>query len=98
MIIELKTNKLTHQDLGQLDMYVRMYNDLKRQADDNPTIGLLLCTETDNVVAKYSVLQDNKQLFASKYMAYLPTEEELIREIEQQKIFIQEQQNKHHGE
>ena len=98
VIIELKTNKLTHQDLGQLDMYVRMYNDLKRQADDNPTIGLLLCTETDNVVAKYSVLQDNKQLFASKYMAYLPTEEELIREIEQQKIFIQEQQNKHHGE
>lgn len=71
-------------------MYVRMYDELRRQSDDNPTIGLLLCTETDGIVAKYSVLKDNKQLFASKYMQYLPTEEELIREIEQQKILLQE--------
>ncbi|MFT4061599.1 MAG: PDDEXK nuclease domain-containing protein [Edaphocola sp.] len=92
VIIELKTNKLSHQDIGQLDMYVRMYNDLKRQPDDNPTIGLLLCTETDSIVAKYSVLNDNKQLFTSKYIQYLPTEEELIREIEQQKLFFELQQ------
>lgn len=92
VIVELKTNKLTHQDIGQLDMYVRMYDDLKRQADDNPTIGLLLCTETDSVVAKYSVLNENKQLFVSKYVKYLPTEEELIREIEQQKMFFENQQ------
>ncbi len=91
VIVELKTNKLTHQDIGQLDMYVRMYDDLKRQDDDNPTIGLLLCTETDSIVAKYSVLNDNKKLFASKYMQHLPTEEELIREIKQQKVFIEMQ-------
>jgi predicted nuclease of restriction endonuclease-like (RecB) superfamily len=93
VIVELKTNKLTHQDIGQLDMYVRMFDDLKRQKDDNPTIGLLLCTETDSVVAKYSVLNENKQLFTSKYMKYLPTEEELKQEIELQKIFLQEQKN-----
>ncbi|NLE62304.1 MAG: DUF1016 domain-containing protein [Bacteroidales bacterium] len=99
VIIELKTNKLTHQDIGQLDMYVRMYDDLKRQSDDNPSIGLLLCTETDSILAKYSVLNDNKQLFASKYMQYLPTEEELIKEIEQQKLFFETQQNiNKHGE
>ncbi|MCZ2102481.1 MAG: PDDEXK nuclease domain-containing protein [Chitinophagales bacterium] len=91
VIIELKTNKLSHQDIGQLDMYVRMYDDLKRQPDDNPTIGLLLCTETDSIVAKYSVLNDNKQLFSSKYLQYLPTEEELIREIEQQKLYFEMQ-------
>lgn len=94
VIIELKTDKLTHQDIGQLDMYVRMYDDLKRQSNDNPTIGLLLCTETDSIIAKYSVLNENKQLFASKYMKYLPTEEELKREIEQQKLFFETQQNK----
>lgn len=99
IIVELKTNKLTHQDIGQLDMYVRMYDDLKRQSDDNPSIGLLLCTETDSILAKYSVLNDNKQLFASKYMQYLPTEEELIKEIEQQKLFFETQQNiNKHGE
>jgi len=80
-------------------MYVRMYDDLKRQSDDNPSIGLLLCTETDSILAKYSVLNDNKQLFASKYMQYLPTEEELIKEIEQQKLFFETQQNiNKHGE
>ena len=89
VIVELKTNKLTHQDIGQLDMYVRMYDDLKKQEDDNPTIGLLLCTETDGIVAKYSVLHDNPQLFASKYVQYLTSEDELIREIEQQRALLQ---------
>lgn len=89
VIVELKTEKLTHQDIGQLDMYVRMYDDLQKRPDDNPTIGLLLCTETDSVVAKYSVLNDSSQLFASKYMAYLPSEEELVREIENQKMIFE---------
>lgn len=89
VIVELKTEKLTHQDIGQLDMDVRMYDDLQKRPDDNPTIGLLLCTETDSVVAKYSVLNDSSQLFASKYMAYLPSEEELVREIENQKMIFE---------
>ncbi len=91
VIFELKTHKLTHQDVGQLDMYVRMYDDLFKGADDNPTIGVLLCTDTDNTIARYSVLHENEQLFAAKYMAYLPTEEELRHEIEQQKRFFLEQ-------
>lgn len=89
VIVELKTKKLTHQDIGQLDMYVRMYDDLKKQENDNPTIGLLLCTDTDSTVIKYSVLNDNKNLFASKYVNYLPSEEELINEIERQKILFE---------
>ena len=88
VIIELKTNKINHQDVGQLDMYVRMYDDLKRTEGDNPTIGILLCTETDNTIAKYSVLKENKQLFATKYMNYLPTEKELVDEIERQRLIL----------
>jgi predicted nuclease of restriction endonuclease-like (RecB) superfamily len=88
VIVELKTTKITHQDIGQLDMYVRMYDDLKCGKDDNPTIGLLLCTETDQTIAKYSVLNKSKQMFAAKYMDYLPTEEELVAEIERQKILL----------
>ena len=91
VIIELKTNKISHQDIGQLDMYVRMYDDLKKQDTDNPTIGILLCTETDNVIVKYSVLNQNEQLFATKYLAYLPSEAELIAEIEREKIIIKQQ-------
>jgi YhcG PDDEXK nuclease domain len=91
VIVELKTQKITHQDIGQLDMYVRMYDDLKKQASDNPTIGILLCTETDSTIAKYSVLDQNQQLFATKYLPYLPTEEELIAEIEREKIIIKQQ-------
>jgi len=86
VLIELKTTKLNHQDIGQLDMYVRMYYDLKKQPSDNPTIGILLCTETDHTIAKYSILNDKEQLFASKYMPYLPSESELIAEIEREKI------------
>lgn len=86
VIFDLKTTKLTHQDVGQLDMYVRMFDDLKKQADDNPTIGILLCTEKDETVVKYSVLSDKQQLFATKYMAYLPTEQELKQLIEQDRL------------
>ena len=88
VIFELKTHRLTHQDIGQLDMYVRMYDDLVKGDDDQPTIGVLLCTDTDNTIARYSVLNDSDQLFATKYMPYMPTEEELRREIEQQKEFF----------
>lgn len=92
VIVELKTDKITHQDIGQLDMYVRMFDDLERPQGDNPTIGLLLCTETDKTIAKYSVLSESKQLFASKYLPYLPTEEELIAEIEREKQILRDQQ------
>lgn len=94
VLFELKTHPLTHQDVGQLDMYVRMYDDLVKGDDDNPTIGVLLCTDTDNTIARYSVLHESAQLFAAKYMTYMPTEEELRREIEQQKQFFIEQHSK----
>ena len=90
VIFELKTHKMSHADIGQLDMYVRMYDDLMKADDDNPTIGVLLCTDTDSTVAKYSVLNESQQLFATKYMPYMPTEEELRHEIEQQKQFFLE--------
>lgn len=82
VIIDLKSGKLTHQDVGQMDMYVRMYDDLEKAENDNPTIGIILCTDKDNTVVKYSVLNDNENLFVSKYQLYLPTEEELKAEIE----------------
>ena len=95
VLIDLKTSKITHQDVGQMDMYVRMYDELKRGEGDNPTIGILLCAETDEDIARYSVLHDNDHLFASKYMLYLPTPEQLRREIERQKeIFLLQQQEK----
>ena len=76
-----------------MDMYVRMYDERVKRKDDNPTIGILLCSETDNDIARYSVLHDNNQLYASKYMTYMPTEEELRNEIEQQKEFFRLQHN-----
>ena len=82
LLIDLKMHKLTHQDVGQMDMYVRMYEAHKRRPDDNPTIGLILCSEHNHSVAKYSVLNDSQQLFASKYLTELPSEEELQRELE----------------
>lgn len=88
VLIDLKTSKLRHQDVGQMDMYVRMYDEMVRPEGHNPTIGLLLCAETDEDIARYSVLNDNDQLFAAKYLTYMPTEEELRREIEQQKEFF----------
>lgn len=87
VLIDLKTNPITHQDVGQMYMYVRMYDERIRGEGDNPTIGIVLCSETDEDIARYSVLHDNNQLFASKYMLYMPTEEELRREIELQKTF-----------
>ena len=83
VLIDLKTEKLGHADIGQIDMYVRMYNDLKKGKDDNPTIGIVLCTEKDETVVKYSVLAENENLFASKYRLYLPKEEELKQLIDQ---------------
>ena len=92
VLIDLKTSKITHQDVGQMDMYIRMYDDLKKRDDDNPTLGLVLCTDTDENIAKYSILHGNEQLFASKYKLYLPTDEELRAEIEAQKQFFLMQQ------
>jgi predicted nuclease of restriction endonuclease-like (RecB) superfamily len=97
VLFDLKTGKLTHQDTGQMDMYIRMFDDLKKQDDDNPTIGIILCTEKDETVVKYSILNDSKQLFATKYMLYLPTEEELIAEIEREKRLIETQLNEKAG-
>lgn len=93
VLIDLKIGKITHQDVGQMDMYVRMYDDLKRTEGDNPTIGIVLCSETDADIAKYSILKGNEQLFASKYKLYLPTEQELRREIEAQKELFNLQNN-----
>ncbi len=81
ILIDLKLGKLTHQDVGQMDSYIRMFDDLMKQPDDNPTIGLILCSEKNEAVAKYSILNDAKQIFASKYKLTLPTEEELQAEL-----------------
>ena len=85
VLIDLKMGKITHQDVGQIDMYVRMYDELKCKEGDNPTLGILLCAETDEDIARYSVLHDNDRLFMSKYLTYLPTKEQLKAEIERQK-------------
>ncbi len=85
VLLDLKIGKITHQDVGQMDMYVRMYDELRKQPEDNPTLGIVLCSETDEDIARYSVLQGNEQLFASKYRLCLPTEEQLRAEIDAQK-------------
>lgn len=85
VLIDLKVGKITHQDVGQMDMYVRMYDELKCTEGDNPTIGIVLCSETDEDIARYSILKGNEQLFATKYKLYLPTEEQLRKEIKHQK-------------
>jgi predicted nuclease of restriction endonuclease-like (RecB) superfamily len=89
LLIELKVGELTHADVGQMDGYVRMYDDLFVAPDDNPTIGLILCTEKNETVARYSVLKDRKQIFASKYMLCLPTEKQLSREIEKERRLLE---------
>jgi len=86
VLLDLKTNKLSHEAIGQMDMYVRMYNDLKKGPDDNPTVGIILCTEKDETIVKYSVLAENEKLFASKYRLYLPDEEELKQLIEADQV------------
>jgi predicted nuclease of restriction endonuclease-like (RecB) superfamily len=95
VLVDLKTTQITYQDVGQMDMYVQMYDQMKRTETDNPTVGLILCSETDKDVARYSILGKSSRLFASKYKLYLPTEEELRREIERQKeIFRLQMENK----
>jgi hypothetical protein len=89
LLIDLKTTELNHQDIGQMDFYVRYFEDKVRQKDDNPTIGLILCTKKDKTIVKYSLLNDSKQIFASKYRLYLPSEEELTRELEREKHEIE---------
>jgi predicted nuclease of restriction endonuclease-like (RecB) superfamily len=93
VLIDLKTGNLTHQDIGQMDMYVRMYDDLRRGVDDNPTVGILLCGSKDQSVVRYSVLHESEQLFASKYRLVLPSEEELRREIDRERAAIDERQS-----
>lgn len=88
VLVDLKASKVTHQDVGQMDMYVRMYDELKRTEGDNPTLGILLCADTDEDIAHYSILHDNDHLFASKYMTYLPSDAELRAEIENQKTMF----------
>lgn len=88
VLIDLKTTKVTHQDVGQMDMYVRMYDELKKGNDDNPTIGIVLCSDTDEDIARYSILKGNEQLFATKYQLMLPSQEQLKEEIERQKMIF----------
>jgi len=90
LLIDLKIGELTHQDIGQIDGYVRLFDDKYLSEGDNPTIGLILCAKKNETIAKYSVLKDSAQLFASKYMLYLPTEEELKRELEREQRAIEE--------
>lgn len=90
VLIDLKAGKLTHQDIGQMDMYVRMYDDLRRGPDDNPTVGILLCDQKDKAVARYSVLKDSEQIFASKYRLVLPSEEDLRAEIARERAAVEE--------
>lgn len=94
LLVDLKTSEITHQDIGQMDMYIRMYDELKCSEGDNPTIGLLLCAETSKDLARYSILKDNQQLFAAKYLTYLPDKEQLLLEIERQKEIFAMQEGK----
>lgn len=90
VLIDLKLGKLNHQDVGQMDTYIRIYDQHKKSDTDNPTIGLILCSEKSEAVAKYSVLADGKQLFAAKYLPYLPTEEELAKELQRERALLSE--------
>ena len=94
VLIDLKLGKLTHQDVGQMDSYIRMFDALTKQDDDNPTIGLILCSEKNEAIAKYSVLNDAKQIFASKYKLTLPTEEELQTELSRARKRLEEKRKK----
>lgn len=94
LLIDLKTSPITHQDLGQMDMYIRMYDELKCTSTDNPTIGLLLCSETSKDLARYSILKDSKQIYTAKYLTYLPTKEQLAAEIIRQKEIFEMQTGK----
>ena len=93
VLIDLKLDKLTHQDIGQMDFYVRYFDNEVKDEQDNPTIGTILCSDKKDTIVKYSVLNDNKNLFASKYQLYLPTEKELALEIEKQRAEFNENKN-----
>jgi hypothetical protein len=90
MLIDLKIGKLTHRDVGQMDGYVRLFEDQFKVTGDNPTVGLILCSDKSEAVARYSVLSENKQLFAAKYLDFLPTEKELKIELEKERKLIEE--------
>lgn len=90
VIVDLKRGELSHQDIGQMDMYVRLYDDLKRGPDDKPTVGIILCAQKDESVVRYSVLQGNEQLFASQYQLVLPTEEELRNELDRERARLED--------
>ena len=96
VLIDLKLGKLTHQDIGQMNFYVRYYEKEIKGEDDNPTIGIILCSEKNETIVKYSILEESKQIFASKYMLYMPTEEELKREIKRDReiLEVEERMNK----
>ena len=98
MLVDLKTEQISHQDVGQMDMYIRMYDELKRTEGDNPTIGLILCSRTSEDMARYSMLKDNDRLFQAKYLTFLPTKEELTNEIERQKMIFRLQQENNTSE
>jgi predicted nuclease of restriction endonuclease-like (RecB) superfamily len=97
VLVDLKCGELTHQDIGQMDMYVRLYEDRVKGDGDNPTVGIILCTEKDHTVVKYSVLSESRQLFASKYRLYLPSEEELREEIEREREMVVRERMERYG-
>jgi hypothetical protein len=97
VIVDIKRGELTHQDVGQMDMYLRMYDDLKRGAEDGPTVGIILCAQKDESVVRYSVLEGNEQLFASKYQLVLPSEEELRTELDRERAVLEERLNQKPG-
>lgn len=98
VLIDLKLGKLTHQDIGQMDFYVRYYEKKVKGEDDNPTIGIILCSEKNETIVKYSILEESKQIFASKYMIYMPTEEELKREINKDREILELEERMHEDE
>jgi predicted nuclease of restriction endonuclease-like (RecB) superfamily len=91
LLVDLKLGKLTHQDVGQMDSYIRIYDQHRKESNDNPTIGLILCSQKSEAVVKYSVLTDSEQMFAAKYLPYLPSEEELRRELQRERVLVQKQ-------
>jgi predicted nuclease of restriction endonuclease-like (RecB) superfamily len=91
VLFDLKTGELTHQDIGQMDMYVRMYDDLRRGPEDNPTVGIILCAQKDKSVVRYSVLEGHEQLFATRYKLILPSEEQLRAELVREQRLLEEQ-------
>lgn len=97
VLVDLKMNKLNHQDVGQIDMYVRLFEEQQRGEDDNPTIGLILCSQNNETVAQYSVLKDSKQLFASKYLTVLPSEEELKQELARERRLVEQRIEEQRG-